>query len=547
MKRCISLAVCLALLLGMTLPLTMRVGAMGNKNGLITALGMLEYPAQDIDLIEEGNAVMGDLDAIKTPTLDGEIGEKEYREVDLIEAAQLMGVFGNQSGWSADALAEFADVADTLIAYWGAGWDGTYLYLAFKVNTENIDFHNGLTSDNVYLFANTCFQVGVADVDATGNNYSETGYGISTQDGYEGKPVSFSWLGGYTPVSGEDFACSWDQDENLAVYEIRVNLNEALGHTVESGNQIKLAWCYMIGEGSTNMNSSHGVLYAHGITGRMSVKNATAFATVTLTGDPENVSEGTEMTEEQKADLAHGLKETVNFADPKVVDTFAPQINNASIEHMTEGEVSFARLTAKEADALIASAVYPRAVNADMIKYVAVRYRTSDAGMGELGLTYKNVQAGTGYEENGNGDYIYHDGQWRTMVLDMSSASGWNAFVSEMAFLLPKGEIDIQWVKFFTEDIFDYYDEDLPSGEVTDTETDTSTEEPTSAADTGVSTETMTDADVTGTVTTAAGSATDAAGADTGCSSALGMAGVCALLVLCGGAVAVRKKQENAD
>lgn len=543
MKKCISLAVCVAILLGMTLPLTMRVGAMGNKNGLITALGMLEYPAQDIDVIEEGNAVMGNLEAIKTPTLDGEIGEKEYREVDLIEAAQLMGVFGNQSGWNAETLAQFADVADTLIPYWGAGWDGTYLYLAFKVNTENIDFYNGLTSDNVYLFANTCFQVGVADVDATGNNYSETGYGISTQDGYEGKPVSFAWLGGYTPVSGEDFACSWDKDENLAVYEIRVNLSEALGHTVESGNQIKLAWCYMIGEGSTNMNSSHGLLYAHGITGRMSVKNATAFATVTLTGDPENVSEGTEMTEEQKADLAHGLKETVDFADPKVVDTFAPQINNASVTYMTEGEVSFARLTAKEEDALIASTVYPRAVNADMIKYVAVRYRTSDPGMEELGLTYKNVQAGTGYDENGNGDYIYNDGQWRTMVLDMSGVSGWNAFVSEMAFQLQKGEIDIQWVKFFTEDIFDYYEEDLPSGEITDTVTETSAEEPTTAADTAASTETETNAEETGSVTSGATGTAAATETDTGCSSALGAVGVCALLVLCGGAVAVRKKQ----
>ena len=175
MKKCISLIICAVLLMTMAVPMAIPAGAMGNTSTLISQAGTNEYPAPDIATIEAGEAGMGELEAIKAPTLDGVISEREYREMDRIEAAQLMGVFGNEAGWTPQALKEFAEVCDTLIPYWGAGWDGKYLYLAFEVNTENIDFFNALTTDNVYLYANTCFQVGIANVDATGNNFSETG------------------------------------------------------------------------------------------------------------------------------------------------------------------------------------------------------------------------------------------------------------------------------------------------------------------------------------------------------------------------------------
>lgn len=541
MKKCISLIICAVLLMTMAVPMAIPAGAMGNTSTLISQAGTNEYPAPDIATIEAGEAVMGELEAIKAPTLDGVISEREYREMDRIEAAQLMGVFGIEAGWNPQALKEFAEVCDTLIPYWGAGWDGKYLYLAFEVNTENIDFFNALTTDNVYLYANTCFQVGVANADATGNNFSETGYGISTQQGHEGQPVSYAWAGNYTPVSGEDFACSWDQTEKRAVYEIRIDLGVALGHAVESGSQIRLAWCYMIGEGTSNMNASHALMYAHGITGRMSYKNAQAFATLTLTGDPENAGEIPEMTEEEKADREHGLKETVDFSKQAVTENFAPEINNATVTYMTEGDTSFARFSATEADALVASTKYPRAVNADMIHYVAVRYRTSSPGAEELSIAYRNALSDTGYDENYNGDFIYNDGTWRTMVLDMAGATGWNRFISEMAFLLPKGDIDIQWVKFFTDDVFEYYEEDEPVEQVTtaaatetaapDTATESSTEQGTGAIST------------TSAVTDAVAETTAAGSKSSGCGSVLALSGVCALVVLCGGAVALKRKK----
>ena len=170
MKKCISLIICAVLLMTMAVPMAIPAGAMGNTSTLISQASTNEYPAPDIATIEAGEAVMGELEAIKAPTLDGVISEREYREMDRIEAAQLMGVVGIEAGWNPQALKEFAEGCDTLSPYWGAGWDGKYLYLAFEVNTENIDFFNALTTDNVYLYANTCFQVGVANVDATGNN-----------------------------------------------------------------------------------------------------------------------------------------------------------------------------------------------------------------------------------------------------------------------------------------------------------------------------------------------------------------------------------------
>ncbi len=539
MKKCVSLLMCIALLTALAIPMAIPAGAIADRGNFISTLGTSEYAAPDISSIEAGEASFGDLDAIKTPTLDGEISKNEYREVDLIDAAQYMGVCGNQPAWDAETLAEFADVCDTLIRYWGSGWDGKYLYFAFEVNTENIEFYNALNNDNVYLYANTCFQIGVADVDATGKNYSETGYGISTADGYEGRPVSFAWSGNYSPVSGEDFVCSWDKAENTAVYEIRINLTDALGHTVETGSQIKIAWCYMIGEGVSNTGAIHSLLYAHGITGRMSSKNATAFASLTLTGDPENVGDDAkELTEEQIADNEHGLKETIDLTQQKVSDLFAPEINNATVTYMTEGDVSFTRFTATEDDALVMNSVYPRAVNAGVNPYVAIRYRTSDPGVDELYIAYLCVLENTDYDTNLNGDYIYNDGTWRTLVLDMSGAPGWSAFVSELAFMLPKGEIDIQWVKFFEYDVFDYYYEETPAdATVTETETETATEteapETASESDVDMSeTEAVTDAEA---VTTS--------GSSSGCGSVLALSGACVLIVLCGGAVALKKRK----
>lgn len=325
------------------------------------------------------------------------------------------------------------------------------------------------------------------------------------------------------------------------MYEIRIDLGVALGHAVESGSQIRLAWCYMIGEGTSNMNATHALMYAHGITGRMSYKNAQAFATLTLTGDPENAGEIPEMTEEEKADREHGLKETVDFSKQAVTENFAPEINNATVTYMTEGDTSFARFSATEADALVASTKYPRAVNADMIHYVAVRYRTSSPGAEELSIAYRNALSDTGYDENYNGDFIYNDGTWRTMVLDMAGVTGWNRFISEMAFLLPKGDIDIQWVKFFTGDVFEYYEEDEPVEQVTtaaatetaapDTATESSTEQGTGAIST------------TSAVTDAVAETTAAGSKSSGCGSVLALSGVCALVVLCGGAVALKRKK----
>lgn len=542
MKKWLSLILCAVMMMAVTVPMAIPTGAMGNTATLINTAGTNEYPAPDIATIEAGKADFGELEAIKTPTLDGEISEREYREMDRIEAAQLMGVFGLESEWTPQALQEFAGVSDTLVPYWGAGWDGKYLYLAFEINTEEINFFNALTNDNVYLYANTCFQVGVADANATGNNFSETGYGISTQTGYEGTPVSYAWAGSYTPVSGEDFACSWDKTENRAIYEIRIDLGAALGHTVESGSKIRLAWCYMIGEGTANMNATHALMFAHGITGRMSYKDANAFATLTLTGDPENVAEIVELTEEEKADREYGLKEVVNFSKKEVVDVFAPEINNASVTYMTEGDVSFARFSATEVDALVANSVYPRAVDANAIHYVAVRYRTSSPEAEELNIAYRNTLEDSGYDANYSGDYIYNDGKWRTMVLDMAGSSGWNRFISEMAFMLPKGDIDIQWVKFFMNDVFDYYEEEEPEEKGTTAAPVTETAEP------GTETEPITTkAPETGSGEGAVTGApeTTAAEKSSGCGSAVTLSGVCALVVLCGGAAALKKRKQK--
>ena len=79
MKKCISLIICAVLLMTMAVPMAIPAGAMGNTSTLISQAGTNEYPAPDIATIEAGEAVMGELEAIKAPTLDGVISERAVR------------------------------------------------------------------------------------------------------------------------------------------------------------------------------------------------------------------------------------------------------------------------------------------------------------------------------------------------------------------------------------------------------------------------------------------------------------------------------------
>lgn len=550
MNQRVSMRKLLPCLLCVLLLLAAPAGAIGNTSALVSIANTIEYPAMGIDEIMAGTSEFGEIQAISVPTLDGVIAKNEYQEMDLIEAAYYMGVFAYEEYYSEEDLKNFAMVAESLISYWGSGWDGTYLYMAFEVNTADIDFHNGLINDNVYLFANTCFQIGVAAPDAMGNNYSETGYGISTVAGYEGTPVSFCWQGQYIPQDGEDFACAYDEKEEKAVYEIRINLGEALGYAVESGSDIRIAWAYMIGEGASNTTSAHALMFSHGITGRFSGKQCGYFTKVTLTGNPENVGEVVEPTEEEKLEREYGIKETTDFSKEAVQQEFISMDNAITGESVTEGDRTFMRYTVSESGSMLVNTVYPKAVNASITKYIAIRYRTSSPSMEMLGIAYKDTHRNLEYLDTERYDCIYADGQWRTLVLDMNGDSGWMEFPSELALILDQGTIDIQWIKYFTEDVFLLYEEEEPSelptaGEEDTAEPDDTGEVPDPATETdsrGNETKEPTETD-TDAVTVAETAAPDTAAADTqavaggkGCASVLSASMLSVMLLTLGGA-----------
>ncbi len=123
-------------------------------------------------------------------------------------------------------------------------------------------------------------------------------------------------------------------------------------------------------------------------------------------------------------------------------------------------------------------------------------------------------------------------------------------FPSELALILDQGAIDIQWIKYFTEDVFLLYEEEEPSelptaGEEDTAEPDDTGEVPDPATETdsrGNETKEPTETD-TDAVTVAETAAPDTAAADTqavaggkGCASVLSASMLSVMLLTLGGA-----------
>ena len=487
------------------------------------------------------------------PTIDGQISKNEYQPFELYEDyLSWMAPVGDDAnpavgGTTEEEFKEFYDSTqvDFFDAWWG--WDGTYMYIAFEINCLN-----GYKCDpeqDVLLFAYNCLQVGIADVNATGkhSSYVELGCGVHSVTGDQ---ITFNWSGNYCPKAGTDFVGSYDAENQVLVYEMRIHLQSALGldRLVENGDEINYAWLLAVNGQAQNTNETWQLAFCHGIGGQYSGKVNEYFARIAFEGKPDGLdlkpSEIPGMSEE---DIEYGLYEIIDFSDENVVKTFDGEF--ASAEHVTEGDESFMRITSFGGEdnlPHVFSNKYPKNILGGAVNYIVVKYRTSYAEAEELGIIFRTVNEKEYNLIDPYYEAIGGDGEWHTVLIDMSTNASWNHFIMNIGFVpfvyaenSAQQTIDIAWMKFYTNDPYDLYaDSEYDGGMVKETDapvvdtTPTETQAP--AADTAADTNTVSD-DTTAPVVDGL--------TEIGCASAVGMSAV-AVLAAAAAFVALKKKED---
>lgn len=467
------------------------------------------------------------------PTIDGVCGDDEgYITFENFDDYLYIASYGDNSA-SQDTFEKWYNwVADWDLVVKSC-WDGTYLYMYFEYSMKD---YVCTPSEAGGLWEWSCIQMGIGNRNAShGGYYSETGYGVSSETG---ESLATSWAGKFSPMyysDNRDYQGTMNTNEDTGVthltHEFRIDLMKALDRTepVPSGEEIKMCWVIIEGNNPQNF-----VSFCHGITGEESWKVPEHFGIVKLSGDVKYtppVDNNYYTPTEDDIELGYHAPSSIFFADIVDINDFSAE--NVTDEYIDSEDVKFQRITNNgEGEANYTSAMrFPISLapmNSD-VKFALIRYRTNDVT--SLNLNF----IGTSHtDEDGNriSDFdpkdavtpsiispIVADGEWHYAFYDLEEYFYWEGVINRMAFVIPKGTIDIECIRFYVADPSDIYEnegEGFP--EIT-----TTTE---AAATTTEATTTTTAAVTTEAATTAPDTTNKPGNKNNGCKSAVASAAI---------------------
>ncbi len=265
------------------------------------------------------------------PTIDGTIGEDEYRRFENFEDyLTLMAPISGTTEEEFDTFrinAEFfGGDAGFVTPYWG--WDGEYLYMAFVVQNLNGFYCN--PQESLYLFTQNCLQIGIGDEFISGNNYTELGFGVNSETG---ELITHTWLGTYQTKKTTDYIGHYNDESGIVTYELRIKLSDTVGREYPDGQEVaagdifKMAWLLSVnGKGNrldANGNPTSGeewqVGFCHGIGGPFSYKASEYFAYLTLGAPGE-----TDAPAPEESETAVGNAESESDAGEETLPESAP-------------------------------------------------------------------------------------------------------------------------------------------------------------------------------------------------------------------------------
>ncbi len=520
------------------------------------SMALTAFATVDIQNNTEGQALDLEAKYIKTaPKMDGKINADEYHAMTFADYSKYFNwTKGSQRSETLEDVEKY--LKNDMKIY--MGWNGNDFYVALQAKAPKAEYNCEFSGNELYMFRAWSFQVAITDIEATGQDRAEVGIGFDPASG--GKMISYTKWGtrkNLTLTAGENYAANWDKDAELVTYEMKLDLASILGGKAQNDSLFRLGFCLNMGDGDIATDDRQKqVELGYGIAVSKQVENLPAIA---LTG--KSASDGdvdvdipvdTEPQEEEQA----GFNAADRFDKAGAAAIF--NITNGSLEakDMDENGEKFVRLTVTGENPIIGSKDLTQGLNMDPESvnpqgvYLAIKYRTASQKSNRFAINFTNPIAPTLNRENDCdlGFGLANDGEWHTLVFEMSLYENWTQFITEF-YLCPffiaeedlTGEtFDIQWIKYYSDPpVFEdeeYTKIDLEgNGDETVAETEAPAED----------TEAVTDAETKIDATTTAGDANkndDEGGLSVG--AIIGI--VAAVVVVAAGAVLVVMKKKKA-
>ncbi len=430
---------------------------------LVLSMAISTFAVVEIQNNTEGTSPSLDVSYIKTaPKMDGAISAGEYN---LVKFSNYSDYFNWTKGKNLPS--SLTDVENYLKNDMKVymGWNGNDFYLAVQAKAPKSEYNCAFAENKMYMFRGWSLQVAVTDIDAEpeSNDSAEVGIGYDPASG--GEMISFSWgkRKNVKLTAGENFATNWDKDAEVVTYEMKLDLASILGKKAENEDLFRLGFCLNMGDGDISTDDGQKQIeLGYSIAVSKAVKNLATIALVgkgSSDGDVDvDIPVDTEPVEEEQG----GFDAADRFDFDGAAATF--DITNGSVEakDMTDDNGDkFVRLTVTGADPIIGSSNLTQGLNMDNAgEYLAIKYRTSSEKGNRFAINFLNSttpELSRDYDcDLGKG--LKNDGQWHTMVFDMTGYDDWTQFISKL-YLCPfyeagdtSGEtIDIQWIKYYSE------------------------------------------------------------------------------------------------
>ncbi len=490
-----------------------------------------------------------------SPTIDGSVGASEYTQLDFSDTEKYYNYYYDSS-LPANTLSDMKSYAENdMKAY--TCWDNEYLYFALQAKAPKAEFYCN-PSPLALMFRHWCLQIAITDTDATGEDRHEIGIGCNESDG---KMYTVHWGTRKKLKLKEnvDYAAVWDRESETVTYELRLKFTDAINKSPETKDMFKFSFLLSMGNGTES--GTRQIQLGKGIAKDKLVE---FYPVAYLTGSPTDTPAVTDPTETEPEDITDpntdALTGSDDFRDTSAIDNFDLKNDTLSVENRVEGDDKFIRLTANADNPSIGGTLLTNAVNFDTSKVFAIRYRTSSEKAARFGVKYTNkLVSDIANAEIQYPDFkLISDGQWHTIIFDMTDVASWGDFPTSF-YLCPfdgatdvSGEtIDIMWIKYyndpeiyFADDNHDTYIDDTEDDETTDPSVDSTT----GAIDDETTADTTSD-DTTAAVTTGSDTSANSNGEDDGegSSTVLVVAIIIAAVALVGGIVAfvIVKKKKN--
>lgn len=530
MKKALSLILTVVMALSMTLAVFGEVEQEFNTEGL------------EINLDVKYNKT--------APKMDGKINAGEYYEMTFADYKQYFNLIKGVQ--HTETLADVANYLKNDMKTYMC-WNGNDFYVALQAKAPKAEYNCEFSGNEVYLFRGWSFQIAITDINAENQDRAEVGIGFDPASG--GNMISYTKWGSRKNVTlkaGENFASDWNKDDELITYEMKLDLASILGGKAQNDSLFRFGFCFNRGDGDIATDDRQRQIELGGGIG--SSKQVENLAVIALTG--KGASDG-DIDVDVPVDTAPQEEEQAGFDAADRFDVAGAaalfDITNGSLEakDMEENGEKFVRLTVTGENPIIGSKQLTQGLNMDAQGvYLAIKYRTASQKSNRFAINFLN-SVSTKLDRELDCDLgfgLANDGEWHTMVFEMSMYDEWSQFISEFylcPFFIAEEDVtgetfDIQWIKYYSEPpVFEdeeYTKIDLEgNGDETVAETEAPAED----------TEAVTDAETKIDATTTAGDTNkndDEGGLSVG--AIIGI--VAAVVVVAAGAVLVVMKKKKA-